>query len=128
MRKIHRKHLCRSLFFNKVRRRRPEAYNSVQKETLTQVFSCEHCEIFEDSFFCRTPSVVNIKLAFMDWVFLEFDSTNSVMQNPTTPKFRQSSIIYQISGYLSEKSKALASSNYHWVCGNQVFFVYLFFK
>ena len=34
--KIYRKHLCRSLFFNKVIG--PEAYNLVKKETPTQVF------------------------------------------------------------------------------------------
>ena len=38
------KHLCRSIFFNKVAGFRPL--------TLTQVFSCEFCEIFQ-----RTPQV-----------------------------------------------------------------------
>ena len=33
------KHLCQSLFFNKV------------AETLAQVFSCEFCEIFKNTFF-----------------------------------------------------------------------------
>ena len=28
-----------------------------EKETPTQVFSCEYCEIFENSFFCRIPPV-----------------------------------------------------------------------
>ena len=28
-----------------------------QKETLAQVFSCEFCEIFKNTFFERTPSV-----------------------------------------------------------------------
>ena len=28
-----------------------------QKETPTQVFSCEYCEIFKDSFFNRTPLI-----------------------------------------------------------------------
>ena len=27
------------------------------KETLAQVFSCEFCEIFRNTFFCRTPVV-----------------------------------------------------------------------
>ena len=30
--------------------------NFIKKETLTQVFSCEFCEIFENNFFYRTPS------------------------------------------------------------------------
>ena len=41
--------LCQSLFFNKVA--------DLKKETLAQVFSCEFCEIFKDTFFWRTPPV-----------------------------------------------------------------------
>ena len=37
------KHLCQSLFFNKVAGRK--------KETLAQVFSCEFCEISKNTFF-----------------------------------------------------------------------------
>ena len=40
------KHLCWSLFFNKV-----------EEETPTKVFSCEYCEICKNSFLCRTPLV-----------------------------------------------------------------------
>ena len=43
------KHLCQSLFFNKVASLRPE--------TLAQVFSREFCEIFKNTFFYRTPPV-----------------------------------------------------------------------
>ena len=39
------KHLCQSLFFNKV-----AACNFTQKETLAQVFSCEFCEISKNTF------------------------------------------------------------------------------
>ena len=38
------KHLCQSLFFNK-------------EEALVQVFSCEFCEIFRNTFFDTTPLV-----------------------------------------------------------------------
>ena len=41
------KHLCQSLFFN----------NFIKKETLAQMFSCEFCEIFKNTFFKRTPLV-----------------------------------------------------------------------
>ena len=44
------KHLCQSLFFNKVA-------GFFKKETLIQVFSCEFCEIFKNNFFYRTPLV-----------------------------------------------------------------------
>ena len=39
--KFTEKHLCQSLFLNKV-------------EALAQVFSCEFCEIFKNTFFYRT--------------------------------------------------------------------------
>ena len=38
------KHLCQSLFFNKV------AGKAIKKETLPQVFSCEFCEISKNTF------------------------------------------------------------------------------
>ena len=40
------KHLSQSLFFNTV----AGAYNCIKKETLAQVFSCEFCEIFKNTF------------------------------------------------------------------------------
>ena len=43
--KFTRKHLCQSLFFNKV------AGNFIKKETLAQVFSFEFCEISKNTFF-----------------------------------------------------------------------------
>ena len=43
--KFTRKHLCQSLYFNKVATLRPEAYNFIKIETLAQGFSCEFCEI-----------------------------------------------------------------------------------
>ena len=45
------RHLCQSLFFNKV------ACNFIKKETLTQVFSCEFCKIFKSTSFYTTPPV-----------------------------------------------------------------------
>ena len=43
-------HLCQSLFFNKV-----AGLQFIKKETLAQMFSCEFCEIYKNSFFNRTP-------------------------------------------------------------------------
>ena len=43
------KHLCQGLYFNKGARLRPASL--FKKETLVQVFSCEFCEIFENTFF-----------------------------------------------------------------------------
>ena len=42
------KHLRQNVFFNKVA-------GFIKKETLAQVFSCEFCEISENSFSYRTP-------------------------------------------------------------------------
>ena len=44
--KFTRKHLCQSLFFE-----RPETCNFIEKESLTQVFSCEFWEIFKNTYF-----------------------------------------------------------------------------
>ena len=48
------KHLCQSLFFNKVAGLWLAA---IKKETLAQVFSCEFCKIFKNAFFYRTHPV-----------------------------------------------------------------------
>ena len=48
------KNTCASLFFNKVADLRPA---TLLKLTLTQVFSCEFCEILRTHFFHRTPLV-----------------------------------------------------------------------
>ena len=45
------KHLCQSLFFNKVA---GLACNFIKKETLAQVFSCEFCETSKNTVFYRT--------------------------------------------------------------------------
>ena len=44
------KHLCQSLLFNKVA-------NYIRKEALAQLFSCEFCEIFKNTFSYRTAVV-----------------------------------------------------------------------
>ena len=46
--KLTGKHLCQSLFLNKVAGR---ACNFIKKESLAQVFSCEFCEFFKNTFF-----------------------------------------------------------------------------
>ena len=55
LRKFTGKHLCQSLFFNKV-------------ETLAQVFSCEFCQISKNIFLHRTRLVAaSVSLSF--WAF-----------------------------------------------------------
>ena len=47
----------------------PVACNFIKKETLAQVFSCEFCEIYNNTFYYRTPLVaasgVLIKFAIL---------------------------------------------------------------
>ena len=42
------KHLCQSLFFNKVA---GQACDFIKKETLAKLFSCEFCEVSKSTFF-----------------------------------------------------------------------------
>ena len=50
--KFTRKHLYQSLFCNKVAGLQlPQTYNFIKKGTLAQMFSCEFCEIFKNTFF-----------------------------------------------------------------------------
>ena len=48
------KQLCRNFFLNKVADLRPA---TLLKKTLAQVFSCEFCEIYKNTFFHKTPLV-----------------------------------------------------------------------
>ena len=52
--KLTGKHLCQSLFFNEVV---DQACNFIKKETLAQMFSCEFCEISNNTVFYRAPPV-----------------------------------------------------------------------
>ena len=61
----------------------------------------------------KMARAVHIKLALKDWFFYNLIiliNTNYVMQNPI-PNFRQSSIISEKLGYVTEKLKTLTSSN-----------------
>ena len=48
---------------------RPDACNFIKKETLAEAFSCKFCEMFKNTFFCKTPLVV----ASVDSHFHHFD-------------------------------------------------------
>ena len=52
--KFIRKDLCQSLLFNLII---ASTCNFIKKETLAQVFPCEFCEIFQNTYFYRTPLV-----------------------------------------------------------------------
>ena len=77
-------------------------------------------ELNSNKRFYRIQNIIHIKvagkvkltLAFMEWFFLQLGNTDQVIQN-SIPTFRQSSIISEKPGYLSEKMKTLTSSNYY---------------
>ena len=54
--------LCQSLFFNKV----------VKKETLTQVFSCEFCEVSKNTFFIELLRWLLLKIKVLQKKILRF--------------------------------------------------------
>ena len=56
-----KKHLCQSLFFNKVAGLRPATL--FKKETLAQMLSYEFCEISKNTSFHRTPLVAALRAA-----------------------------------------------------------------
>ena len=70
----------------------PEGLQLYQKETPTQMFSCENCEMFKNRLFYRTPLVA----AFVISVFSIFDPSHTWKSAclfavwPTISSFRQS--------------------------------------
>ena len=54
---------------------RPEACKFVKKETPTQVLSFEFCEVFKNTFFCKTP-LVAASVEFISGDFINNYLTN----------------------------------------------------
>ena len=67
--KFKGKHLCQSLFFDKVA---GAACNFIKKETLAQMFSCEFCKISKNTFFYRTPSIATSEASYFYLSFLPY--------------------------------------------------------
>ena len=63
---IHRKTTVLESLFNKVAGRK--ACNFIKKETPTQAFSVEYCQIFKKSYFYRAPLVAASGLNGL-WIF-----------------------------------------------------------
>ena len=82
------KHLCQSLFFNKVA---GAACNFIKKETLSQVLSCEFCAISKNTFFTEhvwaTASdhrlLLNYTIEENNYSSQEYESTILVASNKT---------------------------------------------
>ena len=73
------KHLCQSLFFNKVA---GLACNFIKKETLAQVFYCEFCEIPKNAILTEHRRWL---LLFCKKMFLKF--SQNVQENVPEPLF-----------------------------------------
>ena len=66
-RKIHRKtHVSESLFLIKLQ---VETYKFINQETLTQVFPCEFCKIFKNTFFTEHLWMVASGLLLLFFLF-----------------------------------------------------------
>ena len=64
------KHLCQSIFLNKVAALRPAALFKIG--TLTQLFSCEFCEILNNTFFTKHIRVFKLyKWVILQIIFVE---------------------------------------------------------
>ena len=70
------KHLCQSLFFNKVAGLGPKRCNFIKKETLAQVFSCEFCEISKKTFFIEHLRATASGYITLIWVWLKWCANN----------------------------------------------------
>ena len=58
------------VFFNNSLFLRPKVCNFIKKETATQVFSCEYCKIFKNTFFdkhLQTAARICLKIIFLQW-------------------------------------------------------------
>ena len=71
------KHLCQSLFFNKVA---GGACNFIKKETLAQVFSGEFCEISKNNFSQNKSGRLLLHITFVQ-MFGQGDSSNRQKMN-----------------------------------------------
>ena len=73
--KFTEKHLCQSLFFNKVAGLSPQACNFIKKETLARYFPVNFCKINKNTFFHRTPLVVASEpFILITWYKLSFST------------------------------------------------------
>ena len=70
------KHLCQSLFFNKVTGLRPEVCNFIKKETLAQMFSSEFCEFSKNTSFTEHLRASASEIYDADKLFLNDWFTN----------------------------------------------------
>ena len=82
------KHLCRTLFF------KPKACNFIKKETPAQMFSCEFCEIFRNTFF--TEHLWKTASIFL----ISFDVSFKVIDSKKLLQFSRLSIYTSLKGLI----------------------------
>ena len=73
------KHLWRSLVFNKIAGMRPVAL--LNKETSTQVFCCEFCKIFKNTFFIEPLRWLLLEKYTKTGIVINFDIIPALNEN-----------------------------------------------
>ena len=115
------KHLCQSLFFNKVADQR---LATSLKKRLAQGFSCEFCEISKSTFFHRTPLVAASEKKRLGTYSgpIQTSRMNYFCKNKTTwNKFRKKLDVRCLRGSLTQRWLSVPKSVLMKVAGaNQV--------
>ena len=105
------KHLCQSLFFNKVAGLRPAP---LLKKILVQVFFCEFCEISKNTFFTEHPWTTasdNTEVRKNDDEWINSEVPQSLTQD--LPIISQSKIIWSLTKICKSHSSFIFASDHH---------------
>ena len=89
------KHLCQSLFFNKVVGLRPA---TLLRKTLAQMFSCEFCKVFKNTFFLQNT----YDDCFWIWKRLEIYTAWVVSKVKFNSSFSSVQNIWEVNDILDE--------------------------
>ena len=103
--KFEGRHLCQSLFLNKVAGLRSATL--LKRETLAQVFSSDFCKIAKNNFFYRTPLVAaSVKCSSENVVYLLTRKTCPKRYTGSAEDFRSRINHYRCAQKLFEKKKS----------------------
>ena len=85
---------------------RPQACNFIKKETLVQVFSCEFCEISKNTFFHRTPRLLQILSSLLFLIHIN-DLSNGL---PSDCKFFDDDIsLFSVVNHIQTRATTLSN-------------------
>ena len=102
--KLTGKHLRQSLFFKK----KKDSKNSIKKETLAQVFSCEFCGIFKKPFSQNTSERLLLELITKGLIYWTKPNLSPTKQRPTNLRYDKTRVIRQgLLAYPNTRTKYL---------------------